>query len=296
MCMLFLYLNPNPTPDGYLMIVANVRDEFYYRPTLPCHVWNQDPRIVGGMDIEEGRKGGTWFAISNTGRLAALLNLMKPLSEMTEKKLNRGFLSVQCLQSPKDPLKYLQQLQNEAHNYYDFLMVTAEVSPSNGVHAYCYCNCSEKPPVVLGPGIHVFGNNRPDKKWKKTEYGEKVFHHVISRNKTKDSLLKELFAMLQDETLHYPDSQLENDAAGVFPDAINKLSSIFVKIPDSLFGSRTHSIVLVDAKGNVDFVESNMPDNGWITTGLEDFSDPKYWLTSRIQFPIQDNSQFISKL
>ncbi|XP_076338276.1 transport and Golgi organization protein 2 homolog isoform X2 [Tachypleus tridentatus] len=237
MCMLFLYLNPNPTPGGYLMIVANARDEFYYRPSLPCHVWKEDPRIVGGMDIEEGRKGGTWFAISNTGRIAALLNLIKPLSEMTGEKLNRGFLAVQCLQSPKDLLTFLQQLQNEGRNYNDFLMVAAEVSPSNGVHAYYYSNRSEEPPTILGPGIHVFGNNRPDKKWKKTEYGEKVFHHVISRNNTKNSLVKELFTMLQDETLHYPDPQLESDAAGRFPNAIKKLSSIFVKMPDNLYGS-----------------------------------------------------------
>lgn len=49
--MLFLYVNPNAGPDGFYLILANTRDEFFYRPSRVCHFWEQNPSIIGGMFI-----------------------------------------------------------------------------------------------------------------------------------------------------------------------------------------------------------------------------------------------------
>lgn len=51
MCMLFIFSNPNPKPDGYCLVLASIRDEFLMRPSRECHFWDQNPDIVGGKFI-----------------------------------------------------------------------------------------------------------------------------------------------------------------------------------------------------------------------------------------------------
>ena len=40
-------------PDYPLVLAAN-RDEAYARPTAPAAFWNDNPRIYGGRDLEQG--------------------------------------------------------------------------------------------------------------------------------------------------------------------------------------------------------------------------------------------------
>ena len=35
--------------------------------------------VLTGMDLEPGRKGGTWLGLSKTGRFAVLLNILEEL-------------------------------------------------------------------------------------------------------------------------------------------------------------------------------------------------------------------------
>ena len=47
MCILFLHFCDNPDPDGYRMIAASNREEFYNRLTAPADFhWKE--KIVGG--------------------------------------------------------------------------------------------------------------------------------------------------------------------------------------------------------------------------------------------------------
>lgn len=48
MCILFLYTNPNPGPDGYRLIIATNRDEILKRPATEIDVWKEDIEIIGG--------------------------------------------------------------------------------------------------------------------------------------------------------------------------------------------------------------------------------------------------------
>ena len=49
MCLLFFALNPDPKPDGYKLVLVNVRDEFYARPAKPAHFWLDNETVVGGQ-------------------------------------------------------------------------------------------------------------------------------------------------------------------------------------------------------------------------------------------------------
>lgn len=49
MCLLFVYTNPDPGPDGYSLVLVNVRDEYFHRPARPADFWENASHIVGGM-------------------------------------------------------------------------------------------------------------------------------------------------------------------------------------------------------------------------------------------------------
>ena len=55
-------------PDVPLVAASN-RDEFYARPALPAHRWEDHPEIYAGRDLEGG---GTWLGVADrpgqTGR------------------------------------------------------------------------------------------------------------------------------------------------------------------------------------------------------------------------------------
>uniref|UniRef100_A0A1B0D4N0 Uncharacterized protein n=1 Tax=Phlebotomus papatasi TaxID=29031 RepID=A0A1B0D4N0_PHLPP len=73
MCILFFIATTNPTSDGYKLILASNRDEFYGRPALPASKWTEShPHVFGGQlltitegrDMEPGREGGTQSSAS----------------------------------------------------------------------------------------------------------------------------------------------------------------------------------------------------------------------------------------
>ena len=47
MCILFVYINPDPQPGTYKVILASNRDEIYKRPAKPSHEWAQGG-VYGG--------------------------------------------------------------------------------------------------------------------------------------------------------------------------------------------------------------------------------------------------------
>ena len=67
MCLLAIAFNQHPSAP---LIVASNRDEFYARPTLPMHWW-QDAPILAGRDQQAN---GTWMGLSRNGRFAAVTN------------------------------------------------------------------------------------------------------------------------------------------------------------------------------------------------------------------------------
>lgn len=72
MCLILLAYRPDARRR--LVIAAN-RDEFYARPTLAAHWWEDERRVYGGRDVQAG---GTWLAASRAGRMAAVTNWTEP--------------------------------------------------------------------------------------------------------------------------------------------------------------------------------------------------------------------------
>lgn len=94
MCILFFHIDASPDSNGYKLILASNRDEFYARPTAKAHAWEDNPWIFGGLfenfqdflwcflfpgyDLQPGKEGGTWLGLSAKDgvlKFGAILNI-----------------------------------------------------------------------------------------------------------------------------------------------------------------------------------------------------------------------------
>ena len=80
MCLIVLSLNPK---SDYKLVLTSNRDEFYERPTESMHWWDSSPRVLAGKDKNFD---GTWMALSEKGKFAAVTNVREFTSLSTQKK------------------------------------------------------------------------------------------------------------------------------------------------------------------------------------------------------------------
>lgn len=129
MCILFFVTNPNASLLGeYKLILAANRDEFYVRPALVAAPWKEYSHVFGGRDMEPGREGGTWLAISakdETFKFGALLNITG--ENKNENALGRGNLVSDYVAGNLSNVDYSKQLSNHPKDYNGFSLVTIEI-------------------------------------------------------------------------------------------------------------------------------------------------------------------------
>ncbi|GIX68286.1 transport and Golgi organization protein 2 [Caerostris extrusa] len=207
---------------------------------------------------------------------------------------DRGFLAVNYLESGMEGVNYLQRLRREGDIFNSFLLVTIDVKPMMGDVTAAYTNDADEGPVILKEGVHVFGNSSPSQPWKKVNAAKRIFEEVVvSRqpdSNTKKSCWRKYFKF-SGMTLctHYPDEQLDKDTEGRPEEYVKQLSAIFIKPELGLYGSRTHTVILIDSHGHVDYVEKTMKEPIDVTSNIT-------WITTRMQFTIQDSSRIVSHL
>lgn len=128
MCILFFTTNAQPSNDGYKLILAANRDEFYVRPALTAAPWNECAHVIGGRDMEPGREGGTWLAISTKDgvfKFGALLNITGEIRD--KNALGRGNLVSDYLKGKQTNEEYSMRLAEVASKYNGFNLVTIEI-------------------------------------------------------------------------------------------------------------------------------------------------------------------------
>ncbi|XP_013789584.1 transport and Golgi organization protein 2-like [Limulus polyphemus] len=112
------------------------------------------------------------------------------------------------------------------------------------------------------------------KPWQKVIEGKKKFQEVIQNHPstaTKQSLMNDLIAAVSDRKQYPVQEAMRIQCDYFYPENhLEKLSSMFVEKSDIGYGTRTHSVVLVDGTGQVDFYERTMKDplnnKDWVET------------------------------
>ncbi|KAF2882813.1 hypothetical protein ILUMI_23325 [Ignelater luminosus] len=260
MCILFVYTEPKPHKHTYRLIVASNRDEYYQRPAKSAFLCPQF-NIIGGRDMEKGREGGMWLGVSlnksnnNKFKFGALLNLTG--EERKHGVIGRGPIVADYLKSDITAMDYLENLRNgEQHNAFNFVAVELSDTTANVYH---HSNVPTTSSVFESTQILGFGNSTLVAPLLKVTNGVDKFATIIecfNSIEKKDQLVDELLKLLKWEERHLPDPELQRRA----PSAFEFLSAVYVKIVAAGYGTRTHSIVLVDYDWNVEFIELTMEE------------------------------------
>lgn len=256
MCIAFWVLDAHPV---YKFLLALNRDEFHSRPTLPVHRWPGQEEILGGQDAKEG---GTWLAVSETGRVAFLTNFREPHG-MEMGLVSRGQLPILFLKGTKTPAEYLEDVASKTEDYAGFNLVVADLTTGDMA---CISNRPQGSPIQIkkvSPGVHCLSNANLDSPWPKA---------LLGRQKLENLLLE-----YQDQPI--PEDRIINDVlndrtqaevwalpkTGVAIEWEHKLSSIFVDCEhgDGHYGTRSMAVISVYKTGEANFYEKYLVDGVW---------------------------------
>lgn len=287
MCILFLYYCDNPSPDGYRLIIASNRDEFYFRPTASAKFWDKNPNIIAGMDLEPGKEGGTWLGMNKDGKFASITNYRQAPKFTDPNATGRGHLVPDFLEGDGNVQNYLANVSSKAHKYNGFNLLVGKLSLTGESSVGWYCNIEQKVIKMLNPGIHVLSNKVLNCSWPKMVYGRERFAGILNKTYTKRELTDQLIELLsvRDRSFSCGDDKsfIGPQDEGGNMNAVNACRAIFVNYKEQRYGTRTNTVVLVDASGHVTYVERTMEDNA---------TDPDIaeWRLTTHEFDIQDNT------
>ncbi|XP_062518290.1 transport and Golgi organization protein 2 homolog [Corticium candelabrum] len=206
-----------------------------------------------------GVNGGTWLGITRTGRIATITNYCQKVSDFNPKAQGRGFLVVDYLCCDLLPEEYLKPLAQTRTHFNGYNILTIELKSGK---VFYFSNMEGRDIQQLTPGIYGLSNKTVDYPWGKVVHGKQRFIDVLQLYQdSKEGLVEELLKMMSDDTCHHP--------GGNYPlldwpeEYIKCSSSIFVKgfeTPSGGYGTRTTSVILVDNKDHVTYVERTLDD------------------------------------
>ena len=234
MCLIFLSYNQNK--EYPLVILAN-RDEFYNRPTQSANYWNENPRILGGKDLEGG---GTWMGITKNGYMAMLTNY-RDIANIKNNAPTRGKLVSDYLTGEFKTKEYLLALSQTASQFNGYNLIAGTFDDP-----WYYSNYQQKI-VRLGTGLYGLSNGLLNSNWPKVEAGKLMLAPLL----LKSTLNKEeLFKTMTNEVM------AENEklpSTGLTLEKERMLSPMFIKTDG--YGTRCTTLITVDKKGEVEFIE-----------------------------------------
>ncbi|CAB1444739.1 unnamed protein product [Pleuronectes platessa] len=274
MCIIFFKFDPRPaSKNAYRLILAANRDEFYNRPSKAADYWGTNSDILSGLDLECGKEGGSWLGINKKGKLAVITNYME--GHPNPDAQGRGFLvSNYLMEKDWDSYSYLKKVSSESQLYNGFNLITAEFKAKQDTVCY-YGNRGSPEPIHLKAGIYGMSNSLLETPWRKMLQGKRHFTSVVNdQSLSCDGLVQELLNVLNNEELNTPDPVQESQGEGYSKPMLQALSAVFVH--STGYGTRTNTIILIDAEGNVTFTERTMLN-----------CDTSKWSTNSFQFKLE---------
>jgi uncharacterized protein with NRDE domain len=236
MCLIIFGLKAHPRYK--LVMIAN-RDEFYARPSLEAHFWEENAQVLAGKDLQAG---GTWLGVHKKGRFSALTNYRDP-KNIKENAPSRGDLITNYLLDNIDPLKYMFQVQLKAAQYNGFNLL---VGDSEDV--FYYSNYSKSIQKVSS-GVHGLSNHLLDTYWYKVALGKEKLENYL--NNHQELKVLELLDLLEDESKPEDESHIQQTGLSIEQEKM--LSSMFIRSP--LYGTCCSTVFLWDNNDEITFVE-----------------------------------------
>jgi uncharacterized protein with NRDE domain len=240
MCLILIAWRTHP--DFPLVMAAN-RDEFHARPAAPAAPWAEDPRVLGGRDLEAG---GTWLAARDDGRFAAVTNVREPGAAKGTR--SRGRLVQDFLLGGADPADYAASIDGAAFSGFNLL--------AGHAGDLWYRSNRDGAARRLEPGIYGLSNHLLDTPWPKLVTAKAGFRQALTSLPDPERC----FRILADrETV--PDRDLP--ATGLTPEWERMLSAIFVQ--SETYGTRAGTLLTRAVDGTVSLEERRFGPDGRMT-------------------------------
>lgn len=286
MCILFSYVSKRLTPGEFKLIILSNRDEFFQRPSHSAKFINDS--TIYGTDQTLGKEGGTWLGASKHGKIAALINLDRLDYGADDNKLvGRGFLVPNFLNSQANAHKYIEnQVKKTAGDCNPFNLLMFEKNNNDFWNIGIFENFSNMFKYIDHDFVSI-SNHLYEKPYPKTVVGENLFKDVVSKyNKlsSKEDLLKSLIDLSK-----YDAGQKFTESIETNKESVRKMmhDQVFIDIPD--YGTRTHTIILVDENDKMTYYET--------TLKLPIDSENRKWEESFFEFDLKSetNEKMIEK-
>lgn len=216
----------------YPLIVAANRDESHARATSVADWWADAPDVLGGRDLVAG---GTWLAVDRHGRFAAVTNLRGESPPAVNAK-SRGLLVSRYLDQGSATTANAVVSAAEAALFGPFNMLAFDGSTLS-------YTSNRAPPSVLQGGVHALSNAEPDAQWPKVVRARQGMNAVLDEPDPAEPLFA-LLAEREQPTARFNDRQV----------------SLFQKHP--VWGTRSSTVVLMDARRKVRFIERSFNETG----------------------------------
>ncbi|MEX2572030.1 MAG: NRDE family protein [Gemmatimonadota bacterium] len=245
MCLVLFAHDIHP---AYSLVLAANRDEFHDRPTAPAGMWDDAPEVLGGRDL---RMGGTWLAVTRSGRWAAVTNYRDP-SEFERLARSRGHLVSDFVTGRQSPEGYLAELEAARGDFSGYNLLAAD---RHRVFWSSNRAPGSTPRRPLGAGIYGLSNHLLDTPWPKVTRGKTALSDLIA---SPDDLAPErLLDLLLDRTLA---AEHELPATGVTLELERALSAAFIRTPG--YGTRSSTALLIRRDGGIHFAERRFDEKG----------------------------------
>jgi uncharacterized protein with NRDE domain len=221
MCLIALAFTPGM--DRHLLLVAN-RDEFHERPTRPLAWWRWPEGPLAGRDE---RAGGTWLAVSRSGRWAAVTNFRDSQAEAGTR--SRGELPIEFLESGADPEAHVCAAWRQRSELGPFNLLAGDREQ------LWYCSTHSEPRAVAS-GVHALSNGLLDESWPKSRRVSTAMSGLFRRQAESDP--ERLFELMNDRQCAEDD---ELPSTGIGLETERLLSPPFIVTPR--YGTRCTTIV-----------------------------------------------------
>ena len=242
MCLIYVAWRHHPR---YRLVVAANRDEFHARPALSAHWWDDTPGILAGRDLEAG---GTWLGVASGGRFAAITNYLGPSVRLAGAP-SRGTLVSEFLTGDASAPTYLGRIVGQGHRYNGFSLLAMDGD------MLAFASNRSRGVLRLAPGLYGLSNHLLDTPWPKVTEGKEELKRLLAEPDVRIPDLLALLAAADSRIVEAPGADMGSDSG-----RMRWRSSRFILGSD--YGTRTSTVVRLDAEGAGVFVERSFDSHG----------------------------------
>ena len=242
MCLIVLSIKQHP---DYPLVVAANRDEFHARPTQNAHWWPDKPDILAGRDLQAG---GTWLAVSRSGRFATVTNF-RDAQPPDPAHRSRGHLVTDFVDGDMSPSDYLDSIDEDAYAGFNLIVGNKD--------AFAYLSNREEGTRALTTGTYGLSNALLDGPWHKVESSRSALAALVESGDVNESTLMRLM----DDRDKGPVEEVERGRLDF--ETAHAITAPFIVMPD--YGTRCTTVVLLDKDGRWQFVERRFDAHGTLT-------------------------------